>query len=151
MPCHVTLTQLGGGGLVLKGFAGATLTHAVVSDNLALAAAAAPSSGFGGGFALSSAAGLADFPPQVCMVACEVRGNTAERGGGAAYNDGGRLELFNRTLLLNNSAPAGSSVYALAGTTVYRLPTPPGRWLPSTECVIYSIDEPSSIAWHNVA
>lgn len=53
-------------------------------------------------------------------------------GGGALYVSGGEVILKAKTLFLENKAAGVSqSVYVQAGSVVYTLPTPLGRWIPS--------------------
>ena len=45
-------------------------------------------------------------------------------------NGDGRVHLLNKTLLRSNDAPTGASIHlSEAGSVLYTLPAPPGRWL----------------------
>ena len=49
----------------------------------------------------------------------------------------GRAELWSRAngLIRDNSAPTGANVQPEGGALYYSLPTPPGYWLPNSDCV----------------
>lgn len=57
-------------------------------------------------------------------------GNEATDRGGAIHNDGGELLLCNTTRLFKNVAGTGSAYFnnVSAGSMLYRLPAPLGRW-----------------------
>ena len=69
-----------------------------------------------------------------------IEGNTATWGAGV-YVKSGTL-VMSRTLVTGNVVPAGTfatgtSVFVTQGALTYRLPLPPGHWLPNAECRVY--------------
>jgi hypothetical protein len=44
--------------------------------------------------------------------------------------------LTNRTLLYNNSAPSGRSLFVAGGTVVGLLPVPAGHWIAAVNCEV---------------
>ncbi|EOD18495.1 hypothetical protein EMIHUDRAFT_196804, partial [Emiliania huxleyi CCMP1516] len=64
--------------------------------------------------------------------------STATEEGGLIYISTGRLALENGTLLESGTASQGSSI-AFGGSpeVSYRLPLPPGYWIPHSRCEIY--------------
>lgn len=70
---------------------------------------------------------------QVQMSSTVCEGNEASVRGGALFIEGGNVSITDRSLLLDNYAPTGRSVYlasarALVSLT-YTLPAPLGRWI----------------------
>ena len=58
--------------------------------------------------------------------------NQAAVGGAIAIGHAGIVQLAGSTLLIANTAPAGSTVHKLDGGRItYSLPAPIGRWIPS--------------------
>ena len=60
--------------------------------------------------------------------------NFALGNGGGIANYGGSVTM-SRTLVSGNIARSGSNISPVAGLTYYTLPTPPGYWLPNSDCV----------------
>ena len=73
---------------------------------------------------------------------CRFEQNEATESGGALHVDGGEVELSNRTVLLQNSAPAGKAIEFTNGSLSYTLPVPIGRWLLVTTGITLAL-EPS--------
>ena len=64
--------------------------------------------------------------------------STATEEGGLVYISTGRLALENGTLLESGTASQGSSIaFSGAPEVSYRLPLPPGYWIPHSTCEIY--------------
>ena len=64
--------------------------------------------------------------------------STATEEGGLVYISSGRLTLENGTLLESGTASQGSSIaFSGAPEVSYRLPLPPGHWIPHSRCEIY--------------
>jgi len=64
--------------------------------------------------------------------------STATEEGGLIYISTGRLALENGTLLESGTASQGSSIaFSGAPEVSYRLPLPPGYWIPHSRCEIY--------------
>jgi hypothetical protein len=120
----------GGGGVDIQEKATVSLTSVTIADN-----SVPMHPGTGGGLRITLGSDAENIPA-VTLSTCIISGNRAVQGG-AIYNDGGNLELSTRTVLLNNSAPDGATISFPAGSILYRLPAPAGRWLPSGECVIF--------------
>ena len=69
---------------------------------------------------------------------CEIHGNTARSRGGGVYISGGKTTL-STTLIHGNAASegGGANLNLRAGLLYYRLPAPPGYWLPNAFCQVY--------------
>ena len=64
------------------------------------------------------------------VLRCRFESNAAAVEGGAAYFDGGATQFGNQTLLLDNSAPRGRTLYLAPGSSAsYVLPAPLARYL----------------------
>ena len=65
----------------------------------------------------------------VTVATTRLERNTASTAGGAVHVAAGSVMLSNGTLLVDNSAPEGSALHLLGGTTLYALPAPAGLWV----------------------
>ena len=77
------------------------------------------------------------------LVDCAIAECEASAASGVSYGGGlfvvtsETVELSNNTLFSDNVAATGAAIMPHGGTTLYRLPTPAGHWLPSSQCVMF--------------
>ena len=55
--------------------------------------------------------------------------------------NGGRVQLINKTVLADNVALSGSSIYLNGGAVEYTLPAPPGRWLFIRQGLTFALEQ----------
>jgi len=83
----------------------------------------------------SSGGGLiARFVNALSMVDTNIYSNQASSVSGGLLVERG-VTTMSTTLLWNNTAPIGANINVTAGLLYYARPTPPGYWLPTTDCV----------------
>lgn len=118
--------QIGGGVSVGTGSV-VTMTRCDVFGNAAE---------YGGGIFVNSQKKYTDLPT-LTMIQCNVYNNRARMSGGGMEVTNGDVLLQDGTRFYNNELTSGSgtnNMLVVGGDAYYKLPGPPGYWMPNGEC-----------------